>query len=89
MKQKLGFGIIGCGAISKWHAEAIATQDDGYLVGVVDYHMECALNFSKSYPCKVFESVEALIADPDIDIVCICTPSGLHAEYAVMAAKAV
>ena len=88
MKQKLGFGIIGCGAISKWHAEAIATQDDGYLVGVVDYHMECALNFSKSYPCKVFESVEALIADPNIDIVCICTPSGLHAEYAVMAAKA-
>ncbi len=32
---------------------------------------------------RVYDSHQALLADPDVDIVCVCTPSGLHADIAV------
>jgi UDP-N-acetyl-2-amino-2-deoxyglucuronate dehydrogenase len=37
-------------------------------------------------PCEA--SLEALLERPDVDAVCLCSPSGLHAEQAVAAARA-
>lgn len=87
-KHKLGFGIIGCGSISKWHANAVAALEDGYLVGVTDYDAARAVSLAREYQCKAYACVEDLLKSNEIDIVCICTPSGLHAEHAVMAANA-
>ena len=86
-KHKLGFGIIGCGMISRWHAEAIVAIDDAYLVGVADASQSRAIDFASKYCCTAFQSPDALIASDDVDVVCICVPSGLHAEYAVKVAS--
>ena len=88
MEKKLGFGIIGCGMISKWHAHAIASQKDAVLIGATSASLESAERFAAEHNCKVFPSVEDMLSSEEIDVVCICTPSGLHASMAVMAANA-
>jgi predicted dehydrogenase len=86
--RKFGFGVIGCGMIAKLHAEAIAAIDGAYLVGVADSNKDIALEFAARYDCAAFSSPDELIASNDVDIICICIPSGLHAEYAVRVASA-
>lgn len=87
-KEKYGFGIVGCGLISKWHANAVSLIEEAYLVGACDVKFESAERFAKENECIAFESYEKMLECGDVDIVCICTPSGLHAPMAVMAANA-
>ena len=87
-EHKFGFGIIGCGMISKWHAEAIRDIDNAYLVGVTDINKARAVDFAENNECIAFSDVDSLVQNEDIDVVCICVPSGLHSEYAVKVAKA-
>ncbi len=86
---KIGFGLIGCGVIADFHANALFDlQNDACLVGVADARRESAEAFGKRHHVRAYESVEQLLADPDIDVVNICTPSGFHADVAVQAANA-
>ena len=85
---KIGFGIVGCGMISRWHLGAVESIDEAYLVGVCDAKYENAEKIAKENNCAAFESYEKMLECEDVDIVCICTPSGLHAPMAVMAANA-
>lgn len=87
-KRTFRFGIIGCGAIAGIHAQAIEAMEKGALEAVCDSAPERAKAFAESRGCHWHSTPEELIADPNIDIVCICVPSGLHAVYAVMAARA-
>lgn len=88
MTKKFGFGIVGCGVISKWHVNAISMIDEATLIGCADAKYEFAEKFAENNNCKAFTSYDELLKCEDIDIVCICTPSGLHAEMAVKAANA-
>ena len=87
-KGEYGFGIIGCGVISNWHARAINASNGGYLVGAVDVKPEYSEAFCKNFNIRQFMTVEEMLSCPDIDIVCVCTPSGFHAKYALMAIEA-
>ena len=86
--EKIRFGIIGCGMIAGWHANAIKAVDGAELVGVTDNYPEGAISFAQKYGVKVFETTELLLESKDIDVICICTPSGLHASQAIIAANA-
>lgn len=88
MSKIINFGIIGCGVISNWHAQAISETDGAKLYGVTDVYEPSRVAFAEKYKVKAFDSVDALLACDKIDAVCICTPSGLHAPLAVQAAKA-
>src|SRR5690606_40219477 len=81
-------GIIGCGMISNFHAKAIADIRGAKLVACVDQVPEAADRLAASTGCKAYYKLNDLLADPAVDIVTICTPSGLHMEPAVAAAKA-
>ncbi len=86
---KLRFGIIGCGSIGPTHAGAINQIADAELVAVSDVIAERAEKVAQKYGvARVHDSHRALLADPDIDIVCVCTPSGMHADNAVEALRA-
>ena len=85
MKDKFVFGIIGCGMVSHIHAKAIQSLDRGELRGIADYLPEKAEAFAEEYNVKAYPDSNALLQDPDIDIVCICTPSGFHADQAMAA----
>ncbi len=86
--SNLRFGIIGCGLISNWHADAILQIEGTQLVGATDVNEKARAAFASKYNILAFNSVEELLASNNVDIVCICTPSGLHAPLAVKAANA-
>lgn len=86
MKQ-LRFGIIGCGVISDWHAASIAELDNARLTSVFDVNWQRASDFGGKYQAKPYGTMSEFLQS-EIDAVCVCTPSGLHAEYVIAAARA-
>ena len=89
MERKIGFGIIGCGVIADFHANALfGLPEEAVLVGVADARLPAAERFAKEKQVRAFASVEEMLACPEIDVVTICVPSGLHAELAIKAANA-
>lgn len=83
-----GIGIVGCGMIAGFHAKAIADAKGAHLVGCADQLPEYAAKFAEKQGCRGFDSLEAMLADPEIDAVSVCSPSGAHLDPAVAAAEA-
>lgn len=88
MNQKIGFGIIGCGRIAPRHAQSLVTLPPVQIVAVADIIESRAERFSKEYNAEAYQDYKKLINRMDIDIVNICTPSGLHAQMAIEAMQA-
>ncbi len=84
----IGFGIIGCGMISRFHAKAVADIRGAKVVACQDAFPGAADKLAAELGCTAYHDLDALLADPAVDVVTICTPSGLHMEPAVAAAKA-
>ena len=86
-----GFGIVGCGMIAEFHARAIAEIPGARLAAVMSRSPANGAKIAALAdpgPCPIHDSVDALLADPAVDVVCVCTPSGAHREPAVAAARA-
>jgi UDP-N-acetyl-2-amino-2-deoxyglucuronate dehydrogenase len=84
----LGFGLVGCGVISGTYAAALEGLAGGRLVAVTDVDAERAAKFAAEHATADAGSLGQLLARPDVDVVCVCVPSGLHAEVGVAAARA-
>src|SRR5689334_15110558 len=90
MSQDRAFtiGVVGCGRISQHHFDAIA-KVDGLSLGAVcdiDEARAKAAGIERGVPS--FTSVEELVKLANIDVVAVCTPSGLHPDHGIIAAKA-
>lgn len=88
MKKQFGFGLVGTGVISHFHARAIAEIENAHLKGVYNHKAKKAESFSKEHGGKVYDTIEEMLSNPEIDIVSICTPSGLHLEPALQCIEA-
>lgn len=89
MQKVLGFGIIGCGIIADFHANAIhECVGKANLVGVCDVVYDAAEKFAHRHETRAFKNEAELLSCKDIDVVCICTPSGYHHSSVVAAARA-
>lgn len=86
--KKFGFGIVGAGVISHFHAKAIAAIGNAELLGIFSINKNKAETFSGMHNCKVYDTLEEMLKNPAIDIVCICTPSGIHMEPALQCIEA-
>jgi UDP-N-acetyl-2-amino-2-deoxyglucuronate dehydrogenase len=80
--------LVGCGRISKNHLEAIDRIDGLELVAVCDTDPERAKRVGMEWNVPHFTSYDRMLADSEADVVTIATPSGLHPEQGVAAAKA-
>jgi len=83
----MNFAIIGCGFISKKHAEAIKNIPSAKLIAVSDMVEERMEPYVTEYGANAYTDYKEMLRNDDLDIVCICTPSGLHASIAVEVAK--
>jgi len=83
-----GFGIVGCGMISNFHAKALEEIRGAKLVACFDRFAGSADKFAEANGCTAYHDLDEMLADPKVDIVTICTPSGAHQEPAVAAANA-
>jgi predicted dehydrogenase len=88
VNAKLGLAIIGTGTVAERHVAAMKELDGAGLVAVYDADGDRCRAFADTYGGRPEDSLEALLARGDVDIVTIATPSGLHAEVAVPAARA-
>ncbi|MDO5552841.1 MAG: Gfo/Idh/MocA family oxidoreductase [Planctomycetia bacterium] len=84
---QMGFGIIGCGMIANFHAKAIQ-EAGGRLVACFDMVPASADRIATEYGCRAYHSLSDFLADKDVEIVTIGTPSGAHADPAIAAAEA-
>jgi UDP-N-acetyl-2-amino-2-deoxyglucuronate dehydrogenase len=84
----LGFGIIGCGMISRFHARAIHDLRGARVVGCFDAVPAAADKLAAELGCRAHHDLDAMLADPEVHVVTIGTPSGAHLEPAVAAAQA-
>lgn len=87
-KKIIRFGIVGCGMIAGVHAEALRSLEGVVLAGVADARKESAVAFAQKYDITAYGSYEEMLADSEIDAVCVCTPSGFHAENTLAALRA-
>lgn len=84
----VGFGVIGCGMISRFHARAIRELSGARIIGCYNRGGEKAAQFAAEFGGTVYANFEQMLENPDIDVVTICTASGAHMEPAVAAARA-
>jgi len=87
-RKDIRLGLIGCGRISKNHFDAIAKVDGLALRAVCDSDEERARSAGEQLGVPWYSSVATMLEKADVDAVTICTPSGLHAQHGVAAAKA-
>lgn len=77
------FVIYGCGLIANVHALAINSLENAKLLGCSDVKIDAAKSFAEKYNIVCYETIEDVLADKQVDVVCICTPSGTHAQLAI------
>ncbi|HUG10419.1 MAG TPA: Gfo/Idh/MocA family oxidoreductase [Opitutaceae bacterium] len=88
-QQAIGFGIVGSGMISGFHAQAIQRTPGARLVGFAARSPEKAAALAAKHDAPFSTvSVAELVNHPDVQVVCICTPSGVHYESTIAAIDA-
>ena len=87
-KSELGFAILGAGMVAEYHLNALQECADlgARLVGVGHYNPARYEDISQRFGAPA-SSYDDLLANPAVDAVCICTPSGQHAQQAIAAAS--
>ncbi|HYK92212.1 MAG TPA: Gfo/Idh/MocA family oxidoreductase [Acidobacteriota bacterium] len=86
--QPIGIGVLGCGNISRIHADAIARVPALKLVSVCSRSAASAEKLASQFRVAAHANLGAFLADRSLEAVTICTPSGTHAELGCAAALA-
>jgi len=87
MEGKVGFGIVGCGVIAPWHIGGVARAEGGQLVAVCDEVKEKARKLGEEHKVEWYTDYQRMLEREDLDVVSLCTPSSLHPQQAVLAAR--
>jgi predicted dehydrogenase len=89
MNRQLKWGILSTGRIAHWFATALPASRTGKLVAVGSRTVEAAQKFAAEFGgVRAHGTYEALLADPEVEVVYIGTPHDSHAELCVQAARA-
>jgi len=87
--RKLRWGIISTGKIAHTFARSLAVSESGELVAVGSRTATGAASFAAEFGIvRAHGSYEALLADPEVEVVYIATPHPWHAHWSVLAARA-
>ena len=86
----LNIGIVGLGWVAGAHIETFKNVDGANVTAVCSRreHDPRTLEATYGVPLKAYTSFEAMLADPSIDVIDVCTPHHMHADQAVAAARA-
>jgi UDP-N-acetyl-2-amino-2-deoxyglucuronate dehydrogenase len=81
-------GLVGCGRISKNHFDALRKVDGLDLAAVCDIDVDRARAAGEAHGVPSFASLDDMLREGAIDVVTICTPSGIHSMQGSAAARA-
>ncbi|PID27544.1 MAG: oxidoreductase [Candidatus Cloacimonadota bacterium] len=86
MNKKVNFALVGCGRISKKHAETIkfSLRDRANLIAVCDVQYDRAEKVGKEYDVPYYNNYDEMLKNhPETDVVNILSESGKHAEHTI------
>ena len=85
---KIRIAVVGCGRISKNHFDSIlAHQNSIELISICEIDQIKLSDFKKELGVNGYSNLEDMLKSEQLDLVAICTPSGMHASQAEMCAK--
>lgn len=88
IEHQVKFAVVGCGHIGKRHAEMVVQHPEAELVALADVRTPEETGAAR-YNVPHYTSLnDMLTAHPDIHVVCIATPNGLHASMAIACLEA-
>ncbi len=82
-------GLIGCGFMGTMHANCYKNIEGVEIVALADLRAEKAEELAAGTNAKIYGDGKELIANAELDIIDICLPTYLHAEYAMLAMEKV
>jgi predicted dehydrogenase len=87
---RLGVAIHGAGWVAGAHAASWIKNAHARIVSVSDLRLDRAAQLAGrlGQSCKTGDDFEAVLADPEVDVVDLCGPSHVHAQQAIAAAQA-
>ncbi len=80
--------IIGAGKVADTHAQALVELAESEFVAVCNHNIDRAEALAATYQVQAYSSVEAMLAEADLDAVSVCTPHPAHAEAVLKAVEA-
>lgn len=88
-KRPIRLAVVGCGRIADKHFQAITQYPaDIQLLAVCDTDKQALAKASETIGAPAISDYHQLLTNPNIDVVALCTPSGLHARQTIEAASA-
>jgi predicted dehydrogenase len=86
----LGFAIVGCGMIARFHARALADVPGTRLVALVSRNPANAAAVAEvaGVRSEIYTELAPVLERPDVDVIIVTTASGAHMEPALAAAEA-
>ena len=81
----LKVGLIGCGFMGSMHANCYKNIEGVEIVALADLRREKAEELAAGTSAVIYSEGMDLIANANVDIIDICLPTYLHAEYALAA----
>lgn len=101
MADTVRFAVIGVGVpgqnlgghsvyngIGDVHGHYIGETEGAELVACCDINVENGRAYAAKYGCDYHQNYAEMLAREDVDVVSICTPSGLHGSHAIQAIRA-
>ena len=83
--KEINFAVIGLGHIGKKHVEVIQQQTQARLIAVCDTN----LSLQNNYDLPFYTDLSQLLSiENEIEVLCICTPNGLHHVHSIAAIRA-
>mgnify|MGYP003347255277 FL=1 len=90
MSKKYNVGVIGYGWVATAHIPAINATGKARVTAIYSSRPldEAALSAKYGHPVKAYSDLSALLADPSIDAVSVCSYPQDHARHVIAAARA-
>jgi predicted dehydrogenase len=88
MANQIGFGIVGAGLIAPFHLNAIRDSQGGAAIGVFDVVRGKAAQVAEKFSIGVYASLDEMLQDKNVQVVCVATPNHLHRDAVIRAAQA-
>ncbi len=86
--SRLGFGLLGAGLIAPFHARAIKASELTRLVAAADVDTQRVEKIISEFGCRGYGSLDAMLEDPEINVISVITPNHLHHDAVLRAAAA-
>jgi len=85
MQHKLA--IVGLGGMGSWHVNHLEKMGNPVVAGIWDIR-ECRREYARNRGLHVYESLEDLLADGEVEVVLVATPNDQHKPIAIQALQA-